>query len=49
MKMYSSQLCEEFYVDFDTRNTSFLKIAAILDAKGINDCFFLPPVTMIKS
>lgn len=40
MKMYSSQLCEEFYVDFDTRNTSFLKIAAILDAKGINDCFF---------
>lgn len=40
MKMYSNQLCEEFYVDFDTANTSFLKLAAILDAKGINDCFF---------
>lgn len=40
MKVYNKQTLEEAYVDFDTRNVSFLKMAALLDAEGIENCFF---------
>lgn len=42
MRSYSTQTLDEYYVDFDTPNISFLKMAALLDAKGIkNNLFFL--------
>lgn len=42
MKSYNKQLLTEYYVDFETTNISFLKMAAILDAAGIeNNLFFL--------
>lgn len=40
MKVYSEQLLCEYYVDFDTSNVSFLKMAAILDAAGVNNNLF---------
>jgi len=42
MKAYSNQTLREYYVHFETRNISFLKMAAILDAAGVkNNLFFL--------
>lgn len=42
MKAYNRQISEEYYVDFDTKNTSFLKMAVLLYNAGIkNYCFFL--------
>ena len=42
MKAYSNQTLREYYVHFETRNLSFLKMAAILDAAGVeNNLFFL--------
>ena len=42
MKAYSEQTLITYYVDFDTSNVSFIKMAAILDAAGIeNNLFFL--------
>lgn len=42
MKIYNEQTMEEVYIDLETKNTSFIKVAAILQAEGIkNFCFFL--------
>lgn len=42
MKAYSNQTLREYYVHFETRNLSFLKMAALLDAAGVeNNLFFL--------
>lgn len=40
MKSYNKQTLTEYYVDFDTSNISFLKMAAILDGEGIENKFF---------
>ena len=40
MKAYSKQTFDEYYVDFSTENRSFLKIAALLEQKGIENCYF---------
>ena len=40
MKAYSKQTFDKFYVDFDTKNTSFAKMAIVLYNKGICNCFF---------
>ena len=41
MKQYNEQTLETCYIDLDTRNASFLKMAAILYEKGITNFFFL--------
>lgn len=42
MKAYSEQTLDKYYVDFETPNLSFLKMAAVLEAKGVkNNLFFL--------
>lgn len=40
LKAYNKQTLEEYYVDFDTSNVSFLKMAVLLDAEGIENKFF---------
>lgn len=40
LKAYSNQTLIEYYVDFDTNNVSFLKMAALLDAAGIENKYF---------
>lgn len=40
MKAYSKQTFDKFYVDFDTKNTSFAKMAIVLYNKGVCNCFF---------
>lgn len=40
MKAYNEQTFEEYYVDFDTRNVSFLKMAVLLDSAGLKNRFF---------
>lgn len=40
MKAYSTQTLHEYYVHFQTKNTSFLKMAALLDSMGVNNNFF---------
>lgn len=40
MKAYNEQTLVDYYVDFDTENISFLKMAALLDAEGISNKFF---------
>ncbi len=39
-KGYSEQTLDEYYVDFDTKNTSFIKTALILQGKGVDNCYF---------
>lgn len=41
MKQFNNQYLTEYYIDFDTPNKSFLKIAAVLYEKGIDNFFFL--------
>lgn len=41
IKMYDEYTMENVYIDFDTPNISFLKMAAILNEKGIDNYFFL--------
>ena len=41
MKQYNYQTMEEVYIDLETPNVSFLKMAAILYEKGITNFFFL--------
>lgn len=41
MKQYNEQTLETCYIDLDTKNASFLKMAAILYEKGITNFFFL--------
>lgn len=42
MKVYNEQKLEKYKIDWDTSNTSFLKMAALLYNEGItNCCFFL--------
>ncbi len=40
MKVFNKQTLVTAYIDFDTSNVSFLKMAALLDAQGIDNCFF---------
>lgn len=40
MKAYSPQTMEEFNVDFNTPNISFLKMAILLDSMGVKNCYF---------
>lgn len=40
IKGYSVQTLDEYYVDFDTQNSSFVKLALILEAKGIDNYYF---------
>ena len=40
MKIYNEQTLEEIYLDFSTKNVSFIKMAAILQAEGVKNCYF---------
>lgn len=40
MKVYNKQYMRDIKLDFDTRNTSFLKMAALLYNAGIKNAFF---------
>ncbi|WP_300944046.1 hypothetical protein [uncultured Duncaniella sp.] len=40
MKVRNKQTLVTTYIDFDTPNVSFLKMAALLDAEGVDNCFF---------
>ena len=40
MKQFNNQYLTEYYIDFNTPNKSFLKIAAVLYEKGIDNFFF---------
>ena len=40
MKIYNEQTLEEIYLDFSTKNVSFIKMAAILQAENIKNCYF---------
>lgn len=40
MKVYNQQTLEEIHVDFNTRNISFLRMAAILQANGNKNYYF---------
>ena len=40
MKLYNEQTLEKYKVDWDTTNTSFLKMAALLCHAGIKNCYF---------
>lgn len=41
MKVLDYQKYEEYYVDLDTPNTSFLKISLLLQEMGVNNAFFM--------
>ena len=42
MKVYNTQYCRDIHLDFTTKNVSFLKVAAVLQAEAVkNYCFFL--------
>ena len=41
MKVYNKFDLKTYHVDFDTSNVSFLKMAAILDAEGIENAYFM--------
>jgi hypothetical protein len=41
LKQFNQQSLEEYYINLDTENTSFLKMAAILYEKGVTNFFFL--------
>lgn len=40
MKIYNEQTLEEIYLDFSTKNVSFIKMAAILQAENVKNCYF---------
>ena len=40
MRAYSKQTFDEFYVDIDTRNTSFVKMALVLHEYGVSNYYF---------
>ena len=41
MKQFNNQYLTEYYIDFDTPNKSFIKIAEVLYEKGIDNFFFI--------
>lgn len=41
MKCYDYQHYEEYYVDLDTENVSFLKTSLLLQERGVNNAFFM--------
>ena len=40
IKGYSQQTFDEYYVDFDSPNNSFIKTALILEGKAVENCYF---------
>lgn len=40
MKVYNEQTLENISLDLDTKNTSFLKMAAVLHGAGVENCYF---------
>ena len=48
MKVYNEQTLEKYKIDWDTSNTSFLKMAALLYNEGISNCTFFLRLDDIK-
>lgn len=40
MKAYSKQTLETYYVHTETKNTSFIKMAVLLQSMGVTNCYF---------